>query len=110
RCRVQNRLLLVVQLVPGRLVDQDRHFRRVETRVDAILGLFIPAEVEDAGDGPTVAVDHAAIERSVNLTRRSLYDRCAQRLKEIAIDRGNSQLQAGEIEAADAFVQVKMKG
>src|SRR5262245_17072271 len=61
-CRIGNHLLLrVAELVPAGLVDQDAHFGAVETGIDAVLGLLMPAEIEDAGDRPTVAVDHTAL-------------------------------------------------
>jgi hypothetical protein len=44
----QDRLLLVVQLIPSGLVDQDRDFSGIETGVDPVFGLFIPSKIEDA--------------------------------------------------------------
>ena len=91
------------------LVDQHRNFRGVEAGIDAILGLLLPAEIEDAGDRPAIAVDHAALERGVDLARRGLHDGSAQRLEEVAIDRRDTQLEAGQIGAADLLVQIEVE-
>src|SRR3972149_5984947 len=50
-------LLRGVEPVPGILVDQDAYLGAVEAGVDAKLRLFVPAEIEDPGDRPAVAVD-----------------------------------------------------
>jgi hypothetical protein len=57
----------------------------------------VPAEIEDAGDWPAIAVDHATLERRVDLTRRRLHDGGAERLEEVAVDRRDTDLQAGEV-------------
>src|SRR5215813_10179639 len=63
----QHVLLRVGEPVPRRLVDQHRHLGGVEAGIDAELRLLVPAEIEHAGDRPAVAVDHAALERGVDL-------------------------------------------
>src|SRR5215813_974921 len=85
-------LLLIVQLGPGALVDQDADLGTVKSRIDPVFGLFMPAKVEDSGDWPAIAVDHAALQRSIDLARRGLHHGGAERLKEIAIYRGDAQL------------------
>src|SRR5262249_56761363 len=65
----QDVALRIGELVPDRLVHQDRHLGRVEAGIDAIFRLLVPAEVEDAGDRPAVSVDHAALERGIDLAR-----------------------------------------
>src|SRR5215831_2482364 len=52
----QHVALRIREPVPHRLVDQDRYLGRVEAGVDAVLGLLVPTEIEDAGDRPAVAV------------------------------------------------------
>src|SRR5690606_3743753 len=69
----QHRTLRVGQLLPAVEVDQDVHVDLVEARVDAVPGLLLPAEVEDALDRPAVAVDDAALERGVDLAGRGLH-------------------------------------
>src|SRR5512135_349209 len=49
------------KLLPGIEVHRQRDFGIVEAGVHAVLGLFLPAEVEDAVDRPAVAVYHATI-------------------------------------------------
>ena len=106
---LQHRLLLRRQLVPGGLVDDHRDLRGIEARIDAVLGLLVPAEIEDAGDGPAIAVDHAALERGVDLARRGLHHGGAHRLEEVAIDRGDAQLEAGEVGARDLLVEIEVE-
>ena len=50
-------------------------------------------------DRPAVAVDDAALERGVDLARRGLHDRRAERLEEVAIDRRDADLEAGQVRA-----------
>src|SRR5262249_23174425 len=104
-CLAQHVLLRVGELVPGRLVDQHRHLGGVEAGIDAVLGLLVPAEVEHAGDRPAVAVDHAALERGVDLARRRLHYGGAERLEEVAVDRRDAQLEAGQVGLLDRLVK-----
>src|SRR5207237_10666843 len=54
----------------------------VEARIDAVLGVRAPAEVEDADRRPAVAIDDAALERRHHLAGRRLHERDAERLEE----------------------------
>src|SRR5206468_12011268 len=111
RCSISNHLFLRgVQLLPTPLVDQDAHFRAVETGIDAVLGLLMPAEIEDAGDRPAVAVDHTAFERGVNLTRRGLDNGRAKGLEEIAIHGCDAQFETREVRLADRLSEIDVKG
>ena len=62
--------LRVGQALPGVEIDQHVDLDAVERRLHAELGHLLPAEIEDAGDRPAVAVDHAALERGIDLARR----------------------------------------
>src|SRR6185437_7548113 len=93
----QHGFLSIGQLVPGGLVHKDRDFDGIESGIDAILRLLMPAEIEDTGDRPAISVDDAALKRCIDFARRSLHDRGAKRLKEIAVDRCNANLQAGQV-------------
>ena len=92
------------------LVDQDAHLGAVEAGIDAELGLLVPAQIEDAGDRPAVAVDHAALERGVDLARRGLHHGGAERLEEVAIDRGDAQLEPGQVGPGDRLRQIEVEG
>src|SRR5215510_6262840 len=111
RRRIRNYLLLRgVELLPARLVDQDAHFRAVETGIDAVFGLLMPAEIEDAGDGPAVAIDHAAFERGVNLAGRGLHNGGAKRLEEIAVHGRDAQFETREVRLADRLGEIDVEG
>ena len=69
----------------------------------------MPAEIEDAGDRPAVAVNHSPLQRGIDLAGRGLHDRGSERLEKIAIDRRNANLEAGEIRARDRLVQIQVK-
>src|SRR5262249_59316990 len=86
------------------------HFRAVETRIDAVFGLLVPAEIEDAGDRPTVAVDHAAFERGVDFPRRGLHNSGAKGLEEIAVHGRDAQFETREVRLADPFREIDVKG
>src|SRR5690349_5961461 len=47
--------LRVVELLPGVEVDEDADLGAVEAGIDAVLGLLLPAQIEDAGDRPAIA-------------------------------------------------------
>src|SRR5215207_3754549 len=70
RLLVEEGLLLGRQLLVGVEVHDDRDLGVVEARVDAVLRLLLPVEVEDAADRPAVAVDDVALERGVDLAGR----------------------------------------
>src|SRR5215207_726841 len=106
----QNRALLVSQAVPFALVDEDRDLGRVEAGVDAVFRLLMPAEVEDAGDRPAIAVDDAALERGIDFARSGLDHGRALRLEEVAVDRRDAQLEAGEVRPGDRLVEVEVEG
>src|SRR5215510_12843411 len=101
--------LPLVQPAPGVLVDENADLGAVEPGIDPVLGLFMPAEIEDAGDRPAVAVDHAALERGIDLAGRGLHDGGPERLEEIAVDRRDAKLEAGEIRARDRLVEIEME-
>ena len=95
--------------VPGGFVHQDRHFRGVEAGIDAIFRLLVPAEIEDAGDRPAVAVNHSPLQRRIDLAGRGLDDGRSERLEKIAVDRRNANLEAGEVGARDRLVEIEVK-
>src|SRR3712207_1343744 len=97
----QNRALLGGEAVPLALVHEDRNLGRVEARIDPVFRLLVPAEVEDAGDRPAVAVDDAALERRVDLARGGLDHGRAEGLEEVAVDRRDAQLEAREVRPRD---------
>src|SRR6476620_8671304 len=101
--------LRVGEPVPGGFVHQDRYFGGVETGIDAVFRLLVPAEIENAGNRPAVAVNHSPLQRGINLAGRGLDDRGSERLEKIAIDRRNANLEAGEIRARDRLVQIEVK-
>src|SRR5215213_11900044 len=102
--------LLVREAVPFALVDDDRDLGRVEARVDPVFRLLLPAEVEDAVDRPAISVDDAALERGVDLARRGLDDRRAERLEEVAINRRDADLEPGQVWSGDRLVEVEVEG
>src|SRR3954469_1094303 len=63
-------------------VHHQRYLGIVETGVDAELRLLLPVEVEEGVDRPAVAIDHAALERGVDLTRRGGHHLRVHRLEE----------------------------
>src|SRR5262249_2617194 len=99
--------LRVGEPVPGRFVHQVGHFGCIEAGTDAVFRLLVPAEIEDAGDRPAVAVNHSPLQRGIDLAGRGLHDRGSERLEKIAIDRRNANLETGEIRARDRLVQLK---
>ena len=68
--------------------------------------LLVPAQVEDADHRPGVAVDHAALQRGVDLARRHLHHGGVLLLQEVAVDRRDAQLQPGEVGLVDLLVAV----
>ena len=61
-------------------------------------------------DRPAIAVDDAALERGVDLARRGLDDRRAERLEEVAIDRRDADLEPGQVRPGDRLVEVEVEG
>src|SRR5262245_4580310 len=106
---VEHLALGIVEALPGVLIDQHVDLDAVERRLHAELGHLIPAEIEDAGDRPAVAVDHAAFERGVDLARRRGDRRAAQRLDHVAVDRRDPDLEAGEVDLVDLLVEVDVE-
>jgi len=90
-------------------VDEQRHLGVIEARVHAELRPLVPVEVEDAADGPAVAVDAAALERRVHLAGRGLHDGGAERGEEVAVYRGDADLQPGEVRLVDPPVEVDVE-
>src|SRR5262249_19323747 len=70
----------------------------------------MPAEIEDAGDRPAVAIDYTAFERGVDLTRCGLHDSRAKRLEEIAVHRRDAQFQTREVRLADRLCEIDVEG
>src|SRR5215467_12766206 len=70
----------------------------------------MPAEIEDAGDRPAVAIDHTAFKRGVDLTWCSLHNCRAKCLEEIAVHRRDAQFETGEIRLADRLVEIDVEG
>ena len=66
----------------------------------------MPAQIENAQQGPAVAVDHAALQSGVDLTGGDLHHVGTQLLEEIAVDGRNAQLQPSQIGLVDALVAV----
>src|SRR5262249_61380599 len=58
---------------------------------------------------PTVSINNPALESRVNLARRGLNDCRSERLEEIAVDRSNAKLEAGQIGIRDRFVEIEME-
>src|SRR5690606_6219885 len=87
-------------------VELDAELERIEARIDPILGPLLPPEIEDADSGPTVAVDHAALERGVDLAAGGLHDGRAQLREEVAVERRDADLEAGEVGLLDLLVEV----
>ena len=92
--------------VPGLGAEDHAELDVVEARVDAELGLLVPAQVEHAQQRPAVAVDHATVQRGVDLARSDLHHRGAQAREELAVDRRDADLQARQVGLVDALVQV----
>src|SRR5262245_50664797 len=89
--------LRIGELIPGGLVEEDRDLDGIESRVDAILRLLVPAEIKDTGDRPAIAIHNAALERCIDFARWSLHDRGAECLEEVAVDRRDAYLQSGQV-------------
>src|SRR5712691_1403070 len=84
---VEHLALRVVELFPGVEVDEHVDLHAVERRLHAEFRHLLPAEIENAGDRPAVAIDHAALERGVDLARRRGDRRTAERLDHVLVDR-----------------------
>ena len=69
--------------------------------LDPVLGMLVPAEVGDAPDGPTVAVDRAALQRRVDGRRRHGHGLGATLLQHGVVDRRRAQGEAVEATALD---------
>src|SRR3954471_8031321 len=104
---------ILARLGGQRLVLVGVHHQRflgiVETGVDAELRLLLPVEVEEGVDRPAVAVDHAALERGVNLPRRRGHHLRVHRLEELAVHRRDPDLHAGEVGLVDLLVDVEVE-
>ena len=98
------------EFLPDVKVHHHRHLGVVKARVDAELGFFLPVGVENPAYRPAVAVDHAALERGVDLTWWRDDYVGAQRLEKVAVHRRDADLHAGEIGFVDFLVEVQMKG
>src|SRR5215471_6223423 len=105
----QNVALCLRELVPDGLVHQDRHLGGIEAGIYAIFRLLVPPEIENASDRPTVSVNNPALESRINLARRGLNDCRPERLEEIAVDRGNAKLEAGQVGTRDRFVEIEVE-
>src|SRR6516165_891360 len=105
----QDVALCLGELVPDGLVHQDRHLGGIETGIHTIFRLLVPAEIKNAGDRPTVSINNPALESRINLARRGLNDCRSERLEEVAVDRRNAKLEAGQIGTRDRFVQIEME-
>src|SRR5499426_4127218 len=105
----QDLALWFAQALPHVEIHQHVHLDAVEARLHAVFGDLVPAEVEDPAHRPAVAVDHAALERRIDLARRRVDRRAAQRLDDVAIDRGHPDLQAGEVDRVDLLVEIDVE-
>src|SRR3954469_1360190 len=101
--------LRVVERLPGIEVDQHVHLDAVERRLHAKLGHLVPAEIENAGDRPAIAVGDAALERGIDLARRGGDGGAAERLDHIAVDRGDPDLESGEVDLVDLLVEIDVE-
>src|SRR5882672_8733851 len=101
--------LRIRQSLVGGQVHHDGNLGIVETGIDAELGLLVPVEIEDATDGPAVTINNTTFERGVDLARRRGDDGRAKRLEKIAIDRGDADLQSGEVGLVDLLVDIDVE-
>jgi hypothetical protein len=107
---LQEVALLRRELAVRRQVHHQRDLGVVEAGVDAVLGLLLPVQVEDAADGPAVAVDHAAFQRGVDLARRGGDHVGVEGLEEVAVHGGDADLQPGQVRLAHRLVHVDVEG
>ena len=66
-------------------------------------------KIEDAGGRPAVAVDDAALERGVDLAWRGLHDGGTERGEEVAVDRGDPDLEPGQVRLGDRLRQIDVE-
>ena len=99
----------VAEPLPGIEIDEHVDLHAVERRLHAEFGHLVPAEIENAGDRPAVAVGHAALEGGVHLARRGGDRGAAKRLDHVAVDRRDPDLQAGKIDLVDLLVEVDVE-
>ena len=94
------------EFAPGVGAEDHTQLNGVKARLNAEFGFFMPAQIKNAQQGPAVAVDHAALQGGVDLTRCDLNHVGTQLLEEIAVNGRNAQFQASEVGLVDAFVAV----
>src|SRR4029450_8553522 len=106
---IEHLALGVVESLPGVEIDQHVDLDAVERRLHAELGHLVPAEIENAGDRPAIAVGHAALERGIDLPRRGGDRRTAERLDPVSIDRRDPDLEPGKVDLVELLVEIDVE-